>query len=291
MAHSPADIGKICDFKTLLKYLQERLDWPVDLEEADDLTFEYQPEELGLDEQYRVKIREIKHLRPFTDNQPWGVFWIEFENRQLPVVVMRRILRALVPKKRASARAADRKVWDLKDLLFISSLGESGHRRITFSHFREEEDSEPTLETFSWDDRETHFYYLDRLHMDRLHWPDDTSDADGWRRQWSSAFTSGYREPIKTAKDLSERLASLASRTRDLVRAALKYEKSDGPLHRLFESFQKVLIHDLQEDGFADMVAQTIAYGLFSARCTGQAVLGLAHLEAMVPQEGPDQLR
>ena len=31
------------------------------------------------------------------------------------------------------------------------------------------------------------------------------------------------------------------------------------------------------------MVAQTIAYGLFSARCTGQEVLGLAHLEAMVP--------
>jgi len=277
------DIGKIRDFPTLLAYLQESLDWPIDMAEVDELTFEYQPEELGLDEECKVKIREIKHLRPFTTNQPWGVFWIEFENRQLPVIVMRRILRALVPKKRASARPADRAVWNLKDLLFISSLGETGHRRITFSHFREEKGAEPTLETFSWDDRETHFHYLKGLHLDRLRWPASTSDVEAWRRQWASAFTAGYREPIRTAKDLSEKLASLAARTRDLVRGVLKYERSDGPLHGLFESFQKVLLHDLKEDGFADMVAQTIAYGLFSARCTGQEVLGLAHLEAMVP--------
>src|ERR1039458_9258099 len=116
------EIGKIRDFESLLKYMQKDLDWPIDLAEVDELTFEYQPEELGLDEDCQVKIREIKHLRPLTTNQPWGVFWIEFESRHLPVVVMRRILRALVPKKRASARAADRAVWNCKDLLFISSL-------------------------------------------------------------------------------------------------------------------------------------------------------------------------
>jgi hypothetical protein len=277
------EIGKIRDFESLLKYLQKDLDWPIDLAEVDELTFEYQPEELGLDEDCQVKIREIKHLRPLTTNQPWGVFWIEFESRHLPVVVMRRILRALVPKKRASARAADRAVWNCKDLLFISSLGEHGHRRITFSHFREETGAEPTLETFSWDERETHFYYLERLHMDRLQWPADTTDLDRWRRQWAAAFTAGYREPIRTSKDLSERLAALAARTRDLVLQVLKYERPDGPLHGLLESFQRALIHDLTAEGFADMVAQTIAYGLFSARCTGEEVLGLAHLEAMVP--------
>ena len=35
------------------------------------------------------------------------------------------------------------------------------------------------------------------------------------------------------------------------------------------------------------MVAQTISYGLFSARATGEPVLGLAHLEAMVPNTNP----
>lgn len=277
------DIKRIRNFESLLKYLQRNLDWPIDLEEIEDMAFEYKPEELGLDNSCKVQIQEIRLLRPFTTNQPWGVFWIEFENRQLPVVVMRRILRALVPKKRATARAADRAVWNLKDLLFVSSLGEKGRRRITFSHFREEKDAEPTLETFSWDDSETHLYYLKELHMDRLRWPSNTSDVEGWRRQWSAAFSAGHRQPIRTAQDLSQKLAELARRTRDLVIEVMKYELKDGPLHRLFESFQKVLIHDLKEEGFADMVAQTIAYGLFSARCTGQQVLGLAHLEAMVP--------
>jgi hypothetical protein len=275
--------GHIKDFRTFLTYLRESLDWPLDLADVDELTFDYEPEELELDEEYRVKIRQIKHLRPFSTNQPWGIFWIDFENRQLPVVVMRRILRALVPKRRVSARASDRAVWNLRDLLFMSALGESGYRRITFSHFREVPDATPMLETFSWDDRETHFYYLERLHLERLHWPADTSDVEGWRRQWAGAFTSAYREPVRTSQDLSMRLAALAARTRDLTLQVLKYEREDGPLHGLLEAFQRVLIHDLTPEGFADTAAQTIAYGLFSARCTGEPVGGLARLSAMVP--------
>lgn len=284
MASNISDrIATIRDFPSLLRYLQEDLDWPVELEEIEELTFDYSASELGLEESCKVAIKEIKQIRPFTSNQPWGVFWIEFEKRHLPVMVLRRILRELVPRKRATARPADRAVWQLRDLLFISSLGEQGHRRITFSHFREQEQGEPTLETFSWDDRETHFHYLKGLHLERLRWPSHTRDVDSWRDRWAAAFTARHREPVRTAKDLSEELAALASRTKGLVLEILKIERSDGPLHRLFESFQKVLVHDLKEDGFADMIAQTIAYGLFSARCTGQQILGLTHLEAMVP--------
>jgi hypothetical protein len=274
---------EVRDFTSLVQYLRDDLDWPLDVEEIEDLTFEYEPEDLGLAPEHAVKVKEIKQLRPVVDRQPWGIFWVEFENRALPVTVMRQILRALVFKKRASARAADRKAWHLRDLMFMSSLGEKGKRRINFSYFREVEEGEPTLQTFFWDEQETQFYWLDRNHLERLRWPASTSDIDTWRRQWASAFTAAYREPIRTAKDLSERLAALAARTRGFVQDALRYERSDGPLHLLFESFQRVLLHDLDEAGFADMVAQTIAYGLFSARCTGQEVLGLAHLEAMVP--------
>jgi hypothetical protein len=283
MMRTPDDIGSIRDFKSLVKYLRDTLDWPLDLEEIEDLTFEYEPEELGLKPDHAVKVKEVKQLRPVIDNQPWGIFWVEFENRALPVTVMRQILRALVYKKRASAKAADRKTWHLKDLMFISSLGEKGRRRINFCYFRETGEGEPILQTFFWDEQETQYYWLDRNHLQRLRWPGNTGDVDGWRGQWASAFTAGYRELIRTAKDLSEQLAALAADTRAAVVDALQYERSDGPLHRLFESFQKVLIHDLKEGDFADMVAQTIAYGLFSARCTGQEVRGLAHLEAMVP--------
>jgi hypothetical protein len=37
-------------------------------------------------------VREIKQIRPLASGQPWGIFWIEFENKRLPVVVMRHIL-------------------------------------------------------------------------------------------------------------------------------------------------------------------------------------------------------
>ena len=94
------EIKSIQDFPSLIRYLRKELGWPVDEEQVDDLTFDYSPAELGLDDQAGVKIRAIKQLRPLTGNQPWGIFWIDFEPRKLPVVVMRRILGALVVRKR-----------------------------------------------------------------------------------------------------------------------------------------------------------------------------------------------
>jgi predicted helicase len=46
----------------------------------------------------------------------------------------------------------------------------------------------------------------------------------------------------------------------------LAIESDDGPLTRLMTAFREALIHDLEPDDFADMYAQTIAYGLLSAR-------------------------
>ena len=53
---------------------------------------------------------------------------MNFEKKQLPVVVMRLILRALVLKKRASSGQADRQAWAANDLLFISAYGEEPGR-------------------------------------------------------------------------------------------------------------------------------------------------------------------
>ncbi len=46
----------------------------------------------------------------------------------------------------------------------------------------------------------------------------------------------------------------------------LEAENEQGPLRKLLAAFKAALIHDLDEDGFADMYAQTIAYGLLAAR-------------------------
>jgi hypothetical protein len=37
-------------------------------------------------------------------------------------------------------------------------------------------------------------------------------------------------------------------------------------IHSQFEIFKKILVHDLDETSFADIYAQTITYGLFTAR-------------------------
>jgi hypothetical protein len=124
-------IRSIKTFPSLVKYLRDELDWPIDSDNVDDVMFDYEPEELGLDAKTAVNIKEIKQLRPLTTKQPWGIFFINFEPKYLPVVVLRRVLRALVIKKRQSANKSHQAAWNLHDLLFISSYGESAGRSIS----------------------------------------------------------------------------------------------------------------------------------------------------------------
>ena len=73
-------------------------------------------------------------------------------------------------------------------------------------------------------------------------------------------------EVITTSKDLAVRLAELARDIRARIQTVLAIETEKGPLKKLMRAFQQALIHDLSADDFADMYAQTIAYGLLSAR-------------------------
>ena len=75
-------------------------------------------------------------------NQPWGIFFVKFEPKRLPVVALRRILSAFVLlKKRASANSAERMAWEADDLLFISNYGEGDERQISFAHFSQDADA------------------------------------------------------------------------------------------------------------------------------------------------------
>ena len=111
------ELRQIKSFPSLVKYLRDKLDWPIDTEDFDDLTFDYEPEELGLDAKTAAKIDGIKQLRPLVTGQPWGIFFVKFEPKRLPVVALRRILGQLVFKKRASASRAERPAWNPHDLL------------------------------------------------------------------------------------------------------------------------------------------------------------------------------
>ena len=265
-------LARIRRFDQLIAYLRDELGWPIDSDDFEELTFEYTPEELGIDAKNAAKIQEIKRLRPLVPGQPWGIFFIKFEPKRLPVVALRRILGQVALKKRASANKSERQAWAADDLLFVSNYGEGEERRIAFAHFSKPQDGHdlPTLKVLGWDNLDTplHLDAVARELSDHLAWPDDEEDTDAWRERWRDAFKLRHREVITTSKELSERLAELARAIRDRIRTALAIETETGPLTKLMKAFQTALVHALDKAGFSDMYAQTIAYGLLSARIT-----------------------
>ena len=66
-------------------------------------------------------------------------------------------------------------------------------------------------------------------------------------------------------------------------------ESPNGYVHLLYEKFRNTLIHDMTEVQFADMYAQTVVYGLFSARCMDKTQGNFSAEEAIdcIPNTNP----
>ncbi len=286
-------LSHIHTIPALVKYLDEELGWPVGVDDWEDAVFDWQPEELNLKAEHQVAIKSIKQLRPLVSGQPWGIFFVDFDKGRLPVTVLRRMLNGLVIKSRV--KGSGHQTWLARDLLFVSSFGESRSREIALAHFTDESDvgDLPTLRVLGWDESDTalELGYVARTLKEKLRWPAKTqsrADQEAWRTQWSSAFALKYRQVINDSKSLALALAELAKRIRNRVNVVLELESDKGHLRQLHKAFKENLIADLTEDGFADMFAQTITYGLFTAqasRASGALVADdLAH---MVPSTNP----
>jgi hypothetical protein len=263
------DLCNIHDFPDLVRYLEDELDWPLRDYGFDELTFEFTPGELGLKEEDSARIKSIHQLRPLASGQPWGIFFVEFENKKLPVVVLRRILSHLAIKKRASANKASSPAWHEDDLLFITAFGEDGTdaREIAIAHFHQNQGEIPTLHVLGWDGGDTPLKLanVDHVLRERLHWPDDVSDHKAWRESWSQPFRHRIGHIISTSSLLAEELAGLARGIRDKAKLLLAAESEKGEITSLYKAFQTALIHDLTPESFADTYAQTITYGLLTA--------------------------
>lgn len=85
-----------------------------------------------------------------------------------------------------------------------------------------------------------------------------------------TAFLNAQVPTVGTPKELAARMAALARLIRDIIHRTFEDEDKGGSLHQQMEGFRKVLLHDLIEEQFADMYAQTICYGLFAARCNAK---------------------
>ncbi len=88
-------------------------------------------------------------------------------------------------------------------------------------------------------------------------------------------FVNATMPTVGTPRDLARRMAAAARIIRDVIGRAFECEITESdPLHVQLEAFRDVLLHDLKPDQFSDMYAQTIAYGLFAARCHHSADQG-----------------
>ena len=98
-------------FAQVFKYLRDERGWPLDADALDDddldsLTYDWNPEELDIAPGSLDALRRLRQMRPVTTSQPWGVFFLEFTGARLPITQVRRILRALVARKRGSGNGS-----------------------------------------------------------------------------------------------------------------------------------------------------------------------------------------
>jgi hypothetical protein len=80
-------------------------------------------------------------------------------------------------------------------------------------------------------------------------------------------FFDSRMPTISAPQDLAQRMARAAQLLRDMIGDVFDSEDEAGDLHEQYAAFRQMLIAELSVAEFADMYAQTIAYGLFAARC------------------------
>lgn len=102
-------------------------------------------------------------------------------------------------------------------------------------------------------------------------------------------FYATQTPTIGTPKELAQRMAALTRITHDLILGTLKHENENGVFHKQLNAFREYLIPGLSPEEFADIYAQTMAYGLFAARVNLPANKTFSRAEASLylPQANP----
>ena len=105
-------------------------------------------------------------------------------------------------------------------------------------------------------------------------------------------FASHLGQTIKSSKKLAEMMAGKARLLSDVIEKALTTDVSDqedSTLKDQMVAFKEILIHDITPKGFADVYAQTIAYGMFAARLHDATLPTFSRQEAaeLIPKSNP----
>jgi len=105
-------------------------------------------------------------------------------------------------------------------------------------------------------------------------------------------FCSYTGQTIKSPKKLAEMMAGKARMLANVIEKALNSDEENqenSSLKDQFLAFRQILIHDIHAKGFADVYAQTIAYGMFAARLNDPSLATFSRQEAaeLIPKTNP----
>ncbi|MBI4030359.1 MAG: N-6 DNA methylase, partial [Proteobacteria bacterium] len=102
-------------------------------------------------------------------------------------------------------------------------------------------------------------------------------------------FAAFQGQTIKSAQKLAEMMAHKAKLMKEVFHNALMEKGANSTLQDQLEAFRRILVHDMTEAQFADVYAQTIAYGLFTARLHDKTLQDFSRAEALtlIPKSNP----
>ncbi len=105
-------------------------------------------------------------------------------------------------------------------------------------------------------------------------------------------FCSHHGQTIKSSKKLAEMMAGKARLLSEVIEKALISDEEtneNSTLKDQMQAFKQILIHDITPKGFADVYAQTIAYGMFAARSHDPTLETFSRQEAyeLIPKSNP----
>lgn len=279
--NAPKSVGSLVDL------LVEGMGWPRP-DDMDEIPLvDWTPEDLGLKTDELGRLVSFKQVPRLTGKQPFGVFVLEFDGGRLPIGTLRRLVNQMIVKKKSHSKKTAANLWGLGDLVFFCHTEENAGtvHIVAFN----EESGKREIRAISWttEPTPTRLDLLAKHALADLAWPAASVSVDEWRAQWHGAFTAGYRQGVKTAAQLSQRMAEVAIDIRRELSGLLLVEADDSPLRQLLADVRETLDANMDEDRFADMFAQTIVYGLLSSRISNPERFKAAESLALVDFENP----
>lgn len=102
-------------------------------------------------------------------------------------------------------------------------------------------------------------------------------------------FVSFVSQTIKSPSRLAKLMAAKAKLLESVIEKAILDDDENNSLRNEMEVFKRTLIHDITPQSFADIYAQTIAYGLFTARLHDFTLQDFSRQEAqyLIPKSNP----